>query len=81
VVTSVSCLAAAGIIGYARYRFEQIPRYGDITLASAATGDPQNFLIVGSDSREQLDAVRRFFDGLAEAGARLEYEDEVALAA
>ena len=52
VVTSMACLAAAGIVGYARYRFEQIPRYGDITLASAATGEPQNFLIVGSDSRE-----------------------------
>ncbi len=74
VVTSVSCLAAAGIIGYARYRFEQIPRYGDITLASAATGDPQNFLIVGSDSREQLDAdatdADAFFDGSEPGGQR-----------
>jgi len=63
VVTSVSCLTAAGIVGYARYRFEQIPRYGDITLASAATGEAQNFLIVGSDSREELD------DGAADSGA------------
>ncbi len=30
---------------------------------------------------EQLDAVRGFFDGLAERSERLEYEDEVALAA
>ena len=32
-------------------------------------------------SREQLDAVRGFFDGLAERSERLEYDEEVALAA
>ncbi len=32
-------------------------------------------------SREQLDAVRGFFDGLAERTERLEYDEEVALAA
>ncbi|NJD87647.1 MAG: tRNA dihydrouridine synthase DusB [Betaproteobacteria bacterium] len=32
-------------------------------------------------SREQLDAVRGFFDGLAERSQRLEYDEEVALAA
>ncbi len=74
VVTSLACLAAAGVIGYARYRFEQIPRYGDITLASAASGGAQNFLIVGSDSREQLDGdaadADAFFDGTEPGGQR-----------
>ena len=74
VVSSVACLAAAGVIGYARYRFEQIPRYGDITLASAATGEAQNFLIVGSDSREELDDEAddsdAFFDGTEPGGQR-----------
>ena len=73
-LTSVGCLAAATLIGYARYRFEQIPRYGDITLASAATGEPQNFLLVGSDSREDLDDdaadAGAFFDGTEPGGQR-----------
>jgi len=62
-LVSITCLVAAGIIGWARYRFEQIHRYGDITLASAASGEPENFLLVGSDSREELD------DDAADAGA------------
>lgn len=73
VVTTLGLLAAAGVIGYARYRFEQIPRYGDITLARAATGDPQNFLLVGSDSREVLDnedGADAFFDGSEPGGQR-----------
>lgn len=54
-LVTVTCLTAAALIGWARYRFEQIPRYGDIRLASAATGEPENFLLVGSDSREEMD--------------------------
>jgi LCP family protein required for cell wall assembly len=73
-VISVACLAAAGVIGWARYRFEQIPRYGDITLASAASGEPQNYLLVGSDSREALDDdaadAGAFFDGTEPSGQR-----------
>jgi LCP family protein required for cell wall assembly len=73
-LTSLGCLAAATAVGYARYRFEQIPRYGDITLASAATGEPQNFLLVGSDSREALDDEAAdsgaFFDGTEPGGQR-----------
>jgi polyisoprenyl-teichoic acid--peptidoglycan teichoic acid transferase len=73
-LTSEACLVAATAIGYARYRFEQIPRYGDITLASAATGEPQNFLLVGSDSREELDDEAAdsgaFFDGSEPSGQR-----------
>ena len=71
---SLTCLTAAAALGYARYRFEQIPRYGDITLASVATGEPENFLVVGSDSREQLDGdaadAGAFFDGSEPGGQR-----------
>ena len=73
-LVTVGCLVAAGLIGWARYRFEQIPRYGDITLASAASGEPQNFLLVGSDSREVLDddseGAGAFFDGTEPNGQR-----------
>ncbi len=74
VTASLGCLAAAAVVGWARYRFEQIPRYGDITLASAASGEPENFLLVGSDSREQLDDeaadAAAFFDGSEPGGQR-----------
>jgi LCP family protein required for cell wall assembly len=73
-LASITCLAAAGIIGWARYRFEQIPRYGDITLASAASGEPENFLLVGSDSREGMDDEEAdagaFFNGDVPSGQR-----------
>jgi LCP family protein required for cell wall assembly len=73
-LVTLGCLAAAGLVGYARWKFEQIPRYGDITLAEAATGEPQNFLLVGSDSREVLDAddpgSAAFFDGTEPSGQR-----------
>src|SRR5690349_18746898 len=73
-LVSLTCLVAAGVIGWARYRFEQIPRYGDITLASAASGEPENFLLVGSDPRENMsdDAgnAGAFFDGEVPNGQR-----------
>jgi LCP family protein required for cell wall assembly len=62
------------MVGYARWKFEQIPRYGDITLAEAASGEPENFLLVGSDSREVLEDDTSnsgaFFDGTEPGGQR-----------
>ncbi len=73
-LTTLGLLTAAGMVAYARWKFEQIPRYGDITLAHAATGEPQNFLLVGSDSREVLDqddpGSSAFFDGTEPSGQR-----------
>jgi LCP family protein required for cell wall assembly len=73
-LVTLSCLAAAGAVAYARLRFEQIPRYGDISLVSAASGAPENFLLVGSDSRESLDeddpGSAAFFDGTEPGGQR-----------
>lgn len=50
------CVAAAATLGYYYYRFEQIPTisFGTDILAPPPEdpGDPQNYLLVGSDSRE-----------------------------
>lgn len=53
------CVAAAGMLGYYYYRFEQIPTiaFGTDILAPPAQdpGEPKNYLLVGSDSREFAD--------------------------
>jgi polyisoprenyl-teichoic acid--peptidoglycan teichoic acid transferase len=54
VVTSVS---AASVLAYGLWRLDQIERV-DVRLAPPATpGEPENWLIVGSDSRDGLDAT------------------------
>jgi LCP family protein required for cell wall assembly len=47
------CVMAASAVGYSYYRFGNIPRaaLGDF-LANEPPGEPQNYLLVGSDSRE-----------------------------
>ena len=47
------CVMAASAVGYSYYRFGNIPRValGDF-LADEPPGEPQNYLLVGSDSRE-----------------------------
>ncbi len=49
----VMCLMGASAVGYSYYRFGNIPRVslGDF-LADEPPGRPQNYLLVGSDSRE-----------------------------
>jgi LCP family protein required for cell wall assembly len=48
-----TCVMAASAVGYSYYRFGNIPRValGDF-LANEPPGEPQNYLLVGSDSRE-----------------------------
>lgn len=50
------CVAAAGTLGYYYYRFEQIPTISfdsDILAPPPEDpGEPQNYLLVGSDSRD-----------------------------
>jgi LCP family protein required for cell wall assembly len=46
-------LAAATAVGYTYARFASITRY-KLELEAAASGGPANYLIVGSDSRENL---------------------------
>lgn len=54
VVVVFALAAAAAVVGYSWYRYNQIGRR-NLALASSA-GGPQNFLIVGSDSRAVVDA-------------------------
>lgn len=51
----VVCSATAVAAGYFGFRFSQIDRVDDIEIAAAAAGEPANFLLVGTDSREGLD--------------------------
>lgn len=49
------CVGVASVAAYLGIRFGQINRVDDITLHEQAAGEPANFLLVGTDSREGLD--------------------------
>ncbi|MGH9183276.1 MAG: LCP family protein [Acidimicrobiales bacterium] len=69
-------LVGATVLGYLYYRFDQLPRVSFATgvLGGSDPGDPQNFLLVGSDSRAFADddeeAARSFGDTGMVAGQR-----------
>ncbi len=63
---SCACSAQPGV-GYAYVRYNSITRY-DVALPPAAEGEPRNFLLVGSDSREGLDPDRRRLRGFVNDG-------------
>jgi polyisoprenyl-teichoic acid--peptidoglycan teichoic acid transferase len=46
------CLLGASVAGYTLVKYESIDRVDDVDLASAADGEPENFLIVAVDTRE-----------------------------
>ena len=50
----VVLLGAGGVLGYGWYRYNQIGKE-DLALAESIGDGPQNFLIVGSDSRDVVD--------------------------
>ena len=54
----MGCLASATGIGYFYYRFGQLPRIdlGNVITPDAPPGEPQNFLLVGSDTRAFVDS-------------------------
>ena len=56
-VLIAACLAGATGIGYFYYRFGQLPRlsFADGILSEDPPGEPQNFLLVGSDTRAFVD--------------------------
>ncbi|MBW8827556.1 MAG: LCP family protein [Acidobacteria bacterium] len=57
-VVIVGCLTGAGGLGYLYYQFGRLPRI-DLDpghLTARDPGDPQNFLLVGSDSRAFVEA-------------------------
>ncbi|MGH9274180.1 MAG: LCP family protein [Acidimicrobiales bacterium] len=52
----VACLVTVGGIGFIYYKFGELPRIalGNVLDQDEAPGDPQNFLLVGTDSAEGL---------------------------
>lgn len=63
---TVALVAAASVLGYLNYRFGQITRFDVAIDIAPASGEPRNYLLVGSDSRAGLDeddpANAGFFD-------------------
>ena len=55
VLVVLVCAASATAAGYFGLRFAQIDRVGGIDISAAAAGEPANYLLVGTDSREGLD--------------------------
>jgi len=58
VLLILACVGAAGGIGYFYYQFGQLPRIGfgsGVLTPDAPPGEPQNFLLVGSDTRAFVD--------------------------
>ncbi|MGH9112064.1 MAG: LCP family protein [Acidimicrobiales bacterium] len=51
----IACLAGASVGGFVLVKYNSIDRVG-IVLDAAPKGEPENFLIVGSDSREKASA-------------------------
>jgi LCP family protein required for cell wall assembly len=51
ITTAVLLVAGAAGGGWIVWRYSQVHRYHDLPVAAAPDGDPQNFLLVGSDSR------------------------------
>ena len=73
VASTLGLIAMAGAIGYERWRLDQLETV-DVSLVEPATGEAENYLIVGSDSREVVDAdganADVFFDGTEPGGQR-----------
>lgn len=63
----VAALAASGA-AYFGLRFSQIERVDDIDIAGAPPGEPANFLLVGTDSRDGLDPDLSGFSEGGESG-------------
>jgi LCP family protein required for cell wall assembly len=53
VLTVLGCITAVAAIAYEAYKLDQIERK-DVALAAASDDEPQNWLIVGSDSRDVI---------------------------
>jgi LCP family protein required for cell wall assembly len=64
----LGCAAAATAAGYFGLRLAQIDRVRGIDVAGAAAGEPANYLLVGTDSRQGLDPDLAGFTDDGEAG-------------
>ncbi len=54
VMVAFTCAVTATGLAYGKWKFDQVEHY-EIELVQAASGEPENFLIVGSDSRDAID--------------------------
>lgn len=72
-VLTLVLLSAAGAAGYLNFRFGQITRLDVAIDVPPASGEPRNYLLVGSDSRAGLDeddpANAGFFDDEGTVGS------------
>ena len=57
VLSTVACLSAGGLVLYVYAKLGELVRFSEqeVSVEEAAPQEPQNFLIVGSDSRENVD--------------------------
>jgi LCP family protein required for cell wall assembly len=51
------CLLGASVAAYALHKYNSIDRVKDINISSAASGEPENYLIVAVDTREGQETV------------------------
>ncbi len=51
-VLFVLVVGALAVVGYTLIEFGKIDRYNDLDVSEAEAGEPENYLVVGSDSRE-----------------------------
>lgn len=55
VVAAIAVLGAGGVVAYGWWNYNQVERT-QLDLAASVPDEPQNFLVIGSDSREDLSA-------------------------
>lgn len=79
VLVLLVALAGIGAVGYGMWRLGQIERF-DVVLPDAAPGEPENYLIVGSDSRAEVAADDPNRDVMVGAGAEGQRSDTVMIA-
>lgn len=56
VIATTGCLLAAGVMAWALRQFEAIETVDIASVEEALDGEPSNWLLVGTDSREGIDA-------------------------
>ncbi len=56
VIATTGCLLAAGVMAWALQKFEAIETVEIASIQEALEGEPSNWLLVGTDSREGIDA-------------------------
>jgi LCP family protein required for cell wall assembly len=52
------CLLGVSVAGYVLIKYNSIHRYDDLHIDDVPPGEPENYLVVGSDAREGLDGQR-----------------------